>query len=143
MDQGVYERWRSKFPWTDEEIASALESMAVEATEHHRSNSKIIFTACARQVRAGRLSANIVKMVLPILVKYCGVCGLDGKEVKAIYRMGTHGRCSKHKHIQPQGFLLKRKLDEARHVDISHSDAVVRNLEKKKRLGVSTKPRYQ
>lgn len=94
-DQASYQQWRSKFPWTDEQFAIELDVLAAAVKEqsdfmHSR------YVRLAELARAGRISAKIVSLCLGALIKTCSVAGC-GK--KALYRIGTEGRCSTHRMV--------------------------------------------
>lgn len=101
-----YEDWRRNIPWTNEEIALALqESGATEPNDYMRRKRE---NAAAYLLRTQRLSSGILGLALPFLVRVCAVCGK-----KALYRYGSEGRCSAHRDVQPGFFKEKRtRLEE-------------------------------
>ena len=113
-----YQLWRSKIPWTDEEIVSALErskaDIALLTSEARRIYLMNLTTRSIDQVRRGRLSRNVLVFVLPFLVTKCKICGK-----KAIYRMGNEGRCSGHRDVRSVGFEWNLKQHDLRSAKIS------------------------
>lgn len=92
FSQERYDSWRRSIPYTNEEIAEALEELSSQQTSRFL---KIREDCGAAAVRRGRLSSYLYVRALSVLVKKCALCGK-----KALYRYQNSGRCSVHRHIQ-------------------------------------------
>jgi len=92
--------WRQAIPFTDEQIAGALDQLADEEYRHGR---RVELRELARSSRRGYVGRVAVKEAMPLLVKVCAVCG-----GKAIYHMGAEGRCSAHRSVLPDWHYAKR-----------------------------------
>lgn len=132
-----YARWRSHIPFTNEQIAAALDEEANEleaslatipTTTHHNRLDQILYFVAKRRaqaafVRTGRLSSGILQVATSRLVKYCGICGKT-----ALYRFGMNGRCRAHKHLVPTDVLAWRHTHEQRN---AYRESVGNELETK------------
>ena len=89
-----YIRWRSRIPFSDEQIAAELDRLARECPKEYLANRYRFMADRAR--RDGVISKATLGMAMPGLVKFCGICGKT-----ALYRYGNEGRCREHKHNVP------------------------------------------
>ena len=105
MELKSYVEWRRTIPYTDDQIARALEQlakMAEDGTFDARANAERRryvadrFRLRANAVRRGRLSSRDLSYVLPLLITRCGLC-----DKPALYRYGAYGRCKTHKYDKP------------------------------------------
>lgn len=87
-----FARWRATIPFTDAQI--------LEALEQHRDTHQVkYFRQCIDSTirsfrKTGHLSKFILRVTVPLLVKWCGICGKV-----ALYRQGTTGRCKVHRMV--------------------------------------------
>jgi hypothetical protein len=98
VDDAGYHRWRARIPFTNEEIAAALDRKYHEpcAVASYR-KSEWLDRQHARmiaRVLAGHLTGSIYSAALPYLVQRCSLCGK-----KALYRIGSLGRCREHRDV--------------------------------------------
>jgi hypothetical protein len=108
-----YQRWRASVPWTDDQIACAIEEQASHLPLGPMRSTMIL---AAADVRDGeRISIKIFSWAVPVLVTTCGICGKP-----AMYRMGTIGRCSAHRDVPTKGFLHRRRTFDARRGYVEH-----------------------
>jgi hypothetical protein len=106
-----YKKWRETIPYTDEEIIKVLNDILVRCPA--RSSTRTAYQNSIDKIRAGRLSAGILNLATPFLVKTCAICAKGGKVRKAIYHIGTVGRCSEHRLIStPVRDAIRREIDE-------------------------------
>ena len=110
--QAGYDRWRRGIPFTDEEIAAQLDADA-EALEATGDRGDAWLAKSRRwnasQARKGRLTREGLGLALDALVKTCAVCGK-----KALYRLGTFGRCSAHRHVLEPEVERSKAIKNAR-----------------------------
>jgi hypothetical protein len=106
-----YEQWRSTVPWTDEQIAAALEQ---EADSVEVANAWLArrYRHHASRVMVGRLSLASLRVAIGRLVTACGICGK-----KALYITGSEGRCSAHRLIKSHAAAERSARVEARATD--------------------------
>ncbi|OGI76483.1 hypothetical protein A3C67_00040 [Candidatus Nomurabacteria bacterium RIFCSPHIGHO2_02_FULL_42_19] len=97
-----YDEWRKTIPYTDEDIAVALESFA---KEHPSRVLQASYKLYAEQVRGGKLMPRHYHVALDVLIKTCALCGR-----KALYRYGDSGRCSEHRLVMPKDYKLEQKM---------------------------------
>ncbi len=84
----MYHNWRKSIPWTNDQIADALESqIAIQPNEFMAER----YRRNAQWVRKGGLTNNLLGQALDVMVKVCAVCGKT-----AHYRYGNSGRCRVH-----------------------------------------------
>src|SRR5262245_16944587 len=88
-----YQAWRSRIPFTDGEVAGVLE---VAAAAESRWPKRGELQELARRCRRGYVGKVAVAAAARYLVTTCGVCG-----GKALYHIGTEGRCSEHRRVLP------------------------------------------
>lgn len=101
-----YKRWRASIPYSDEEIAKAMEEAALASTHGFQRNNALYYAKLIRW--RGVVSAKSLRVALPFLVKICAVCG-----AKALYRQGNYGRCREHREVPEYEVLQRtRRLDE-------------------------------
>lgn len=115
MSQEAFRTWRSSIPFTDEQIARALEQAAyeVEGTDNRAQWVKRNCLYYADLVRRlGRVTSKTLSAALPFLVTTCGLCGK-----RALYRVGPEGRCSTHRLVPLQ--LTKRAVRRDREAKAS------------------------
>ena len=93
-----YEQWRARLPFTDEQILEALQQLKVSC---ENAGSSYLVYRTERTIqhfsKTRRLSGKIYALALPWLVTTC-FCGK-----KALYRMGSQGRCKKHRLVTTIG----------------------------------------
>lgn len=119
MSSATYDLWRGYIPFTDEQIAAAM----VEAASHEKEWLAEKYRYYAAKLRRDhRLSKPALRVALPYLVRRCGVCALDGIERTALYRYGSEGRCSAHRLVTTEGFLMRRKRIEARQTEFASAE---------------------
>ena len=99
MNEG-YRKWRARIPFTDEEIARALDAEADWRASAVQGNW---LREVARRCRAGWVSAKALSEALPRLVTVCALC-----PKKALYRMGSEGRCAAHRLVQSAGMQARQ-----------------------------------
>lgn len=92
--QSWFRRWRATIPYTDQQIADALETLAA-AVESEDPFLAAIYRRHRQFAIQGRISAKMLGCVLPELIKRCALC-----EGRALYRIGNEGRCRKHKFVK-------------------------------------------
>lgn len=117
-----YAAWRARVPWTDEQIAAALDTLAAEFEANAAGDPSVHdgtwLAARYRNYanflrRTGKLVGQTLATALSVLVKTCGVCALDGIERVALYRTGYAGRCKQHRMV-PDAFVAGRLREVAR-----------------------------
>ncbi len=104
-----YQDWRATVPWTNDQIAAALEADAAVAPNEYM---RMKYQRLAEWVRSGRLSSKALSQALPRLVKVCAVC-----QKVALYRMGNEGRCRAHKHVLSKPVVTRRIRNELSNAD--------------------------
>lgn len=98
-----FARWRATVPFTDEQIIAALLEHAARCPPGSGEARDHAFWADV--VKRTGLTAKAYRRALPILVKTCAICGK-----KALYRMGSEGRCSAHRSQLTRGAVYTRDL---------------------------------
>jgi hypothetical protein len=99
--------WRASIPFTDEQIAAAIETAGIETGNEHL---QARYQGSADFVRrTGRLTRWILGVALHRLVVRCEFC-----DKTALYRVGSAGRCSAHKGITSAYKAAARARWEAR-----------------------------
>src|SRR4029453_13714781 len=88
-----YRAWRATIKHTDEAIAGALDRQA--EGEHDRER-RVLLRELARTCRRGYVGKEAVHEAMPALVTTCALC-----DKKALYTIGTEGRCSDHRRDLP------------------------------------------
>lgn len=87
-----YTRWRSTIPWNNIQIATAIRAAAnAEKTDWMRERTRL---KAVHLLKTGKLNRWALGVALPFLITTCALC-----EKKALYRIGTMGRCSEHKTV--------------------------------------------
>ena len=104
MTPEAYRQWRERIPFTNEEIAFALEDLKVP-----NEYMKARYASLAVQARAGRIFATTIRLIVPVLVTRCHICG-----ARALYRYGCEGRCRAHRDVQPKWLPAHRDAREKR-----------------------------
>ena len=104
MTPEMYHQWRKQIPFTDEEIAFALEDLKTP-----NEYMKARYASLAVLARAGRIFAATLRLVVPVLVTRCHICG-----ARALYRYGCEGRCRVHRDMQPEWLSTHRAAREQR-----------------------------
>lgn len=98
-----YAIWRASIPWSNDQIACALEARVAESP---LGDYRSLLITVAAQVRDGeRFSKKVLNWALPLLVTTCGICGKS-----ALYRMGTMGRCSLHRDAATAGVRYRQQV---------------------------------
>jgi hypothetical protein len=110
-----YQDWRAKVPFSNDEIASQLEADAEAMSLHPDVHPKAVsdFLARAARVRSGYVYITDLRCVLGALIKTCEICGK-----KALYRTGSKGRCSAHRHVADAFAAARQARAEANHKEI-------------------------
>lgn len=89
-----YARWRATVPFTDEQIASALEMVASEWLAAGEPFKAERYQRLAAFTRTGKLLRVALSQALPYLILKCAMC-----DRKALYRHGSEGRCRLHRAV--------------------------------------------
>lgn len=113
-----YDRWRARIPWSDAEIAEALEAEADAREQNGNTFRAFKWRQRAESVRSGRLSKRDLTEALPRLITQCTLCGAT-----ALYRYGIEGRCRRHRDIPTDGFVHRIWMFEAKSNGIEQSQA--------------------
>ena len=121
-DEG-FQAWRASIPFTNEQIASALEAEAAAAPNNFLAQR---YQFNANRVRNGYLNSVIVRLVLGRLVTTCEICGK-----KALYMRGINGRCSAHRDIANLNVEFRRQRMDAKSSQIETSNRTFAAYEKK------------
>ena len=93
--EAEFAAWRSTIPFTDEQIAAALESGLAHCHNAFMADRQQRLADFVR--RTGHLTKVALREALPYLVTTCQVCALEGRQRTALYRVGSYGRCSQHR----------------------------------------------
>ena len=116
-----YQQWRATVPWTNEEIALALEATA--AVRAHEFTKQYWLTRAAA-VRRDRVRNRDLAEALPFLIRRCAVCGK-----RALYRSGNSGFCREHKYSKDVYAEAKRKrMEYGRTIREQEQDARMKSL---------------
>lgn len=106
-----YASWRASIPFTDEDIASAIDAEAAALLASNRYHGAQTLTYVASRVRIGRVSGFAIRVAMDRLVTKCALCSK-----KALYRIGHEGRCSEHKTIRPGWAVVREANMDNRHI---------------------------
>ena len=107
-DQERYRRWRSNIPFTDGQIADAIledDRLNPKRNDHTTQVAEYWAARC----REGFVTARSYCRALPHLVRACGICGR-----KALYRIGSTGRCSRHRDVPTPGKIWSDRINDRR-----------------------------
>lgn len=114
MVKKAVQDWRDRLPFTNEQIASAIEQLGIEMpNDHLRQN----YQRAAKTVRDGHLSSSLVRMAIPALVKTCAICAKT-----ALYRQGCSGRCKAHRYVLDAYIIEQRARYSAKAADIERQE---------------------
>ena len=127
----TYHEWRATVPYTDEQIATALENSisepracdkpAMRGMVQRLHARRAMCLASAEYLRkTGRLTAKMLYYAGAGLAKTCRICGKP-----AFYRYGADGRCEQHKTARPAWFVQQQARQTA------HRDGFARFLQEK------------
>lgn len=119
-------QWRKSIPFTDDQIADALEQLAAEVKAANPFMASH-FLACATSARAGRVGGRGIIAALQVLVKTC-FCGK-----KALYLTGSEGRCSKHRLVKSQEEIQRIKSLETKNAIFEQDSRAIDELGMKRR----------
>lgn len=108
------EKWRAGIPWSNAEIADAIDQAADIVVPYNRERLREV---AAYLRSSGRLSSRMLRVALPILVTTCGLC-----DRRALYRIGKVGRCRVHRDVG-EAFKDESNREIARASAIIYKDA--------------------
>ena len=116
----TYHEWRASVPYTDEQVAQALEAKASRMTGRLANRGEWCRFNARYLRQTGRLTGDMLYHAGADLAQWCQVCGKP-----AFYRYGADGRCEAHKTARPTWFVQQ----QARQV--AHRDGFARFLQEK------------
>lgn len=126
FDVAAYAIWRGYIPFSDEAIASALESEALDLETSGKDYHAGRLRVRAARVRLGHVSRMDLRYALGRLVTLCGVCGKT-----ALYRYGSQGRCRAHRDEQPDWVIAHRLGIQARQANYAQESARIEGEHKR------------
>ena len=125
FNRSSYDAWRATVPFTDDQIADAIEAEANDVVSVNAFKARQ-YRFYADRCRAGFVSSRSLGMALGRLVKSCAICGR-----KALYRVGSNGRCSLHRDIKSGYKIAAQERRELRSADRAATDNAVSAVRKK------------
>lgn len=123
----TFDEWRASIPFSNEQIAAALDRAAAESATHAPKTAAKYQALAARLRETGRPWAQLVRAALPYLVTKCAVCGK-----KALYRIEALGACSAHRDaLRPLALRIRAAMDR----NLGDYQAAMRDRERERRSG--------
>lgn len=107
MPFNSYQEWRDTIPWSSKQIADAMR-LYVPVKDHNGFMAEKYRKWADHVESTGRVSSRALGVALPFLVTKCELC-----ERKALYRLGSVGRCSKHRDVKDAGVERQRAFRNA------------------------------
>lgn len=121
-----YDEWRASVPFTDDQIAAALEQCAVEQETLGHTFLSARYRRLADRAREGHVYSQSLRLALPLLVTHCALC-----DRKALYRRGTEGRCQIHKSVGTVYDAIRQERVRQRDQFFDELDAKKRRADRK------------